>query len=58
MTPDSTKQYGYNRDFLKKIQTLLNSGSKLCDNHCSLSWQARGNGQHQKVIIGFSFGLV
>jgi len=28
MTPDSTKQYGYNRDFLKNIQTLLNSGTQ------------------------------
>lgn len=58
MTPDSTKQYGYNRDFLKKhtkIIELRNVNSAIT---IVPSWQARVMTSTAEGDQGFSFGWI
>ena len=58
MTADSTKQYGYNRDFLKKhtkIIELRNSNSAIT---IVPSWQARVMTSTAEGDQGFSFGWI
>jgi hypothetical protein len=58
MTTDSTKQYGFNRDFLKKhtsIIELKNGNSKIV---LSPSWQGRVLTSTAEGDSGFSFGWI
>ncbi len=58
MTPDSTKQYGYNRDFLKKhtkIIEIRNANSAIT---IVPSWQARVMTSTAEGDHGFSFGWI
>jgi len=58
MTPDSTKQYGNNRDFLKRhvdIIELKNAGSAIT---IVPSWQARVMTSTAEGDSGYSFGWI
>jgi hypothetical protein len=58
MTIDSTKQYGYNRDFLKKYTTIIelkNSTSALV---LVPAWQARVMTSTAEGDSGYSFGWI
>jgi hypothetical protein len=58
MTTDSTKQYGFNRDFLKKHTTVIelkNAGSAIA---LVPAWQARVMTSTSEGDSGFSFGWI
>ena len=58
MTIDSTKQYGFNRDFLRKYATIIelkNADSKIV---LVPSWQARVMTSTAEGDLGFSFGWI
>jgi hypothetical protein len=58
MTSDSTKQYGFNRDFLKKhisVVELKNTGSAIT---LVPAWQARVMTSTSEGDSGFSFGWI
>lgn len=58
MAPDSTKQYGYNRDFLKKytkIIELKNTGSAIT---LVPAWQGRVMTSTSEGDLGFSYGWI
>ena len=58
MSTDSTNQYGFNRDFLKKhteVIELKNAGSAIA---LAPSWQARVMTSTAEGDTGFSFGWI
>jgi hypothetical protein len=58
MTVDSTKQYGFNRDFLKKHTTIIelkNANSAIA---LAPSWQARVMTSTAEGDSGYSFGWI
>ena len=58
MTIDSTKQYGFNRDFLREYATIIelkNADSKIV---LVPSWQARVMTSTAEGDLGFSFGWI
>jgi hypothetical protein len=58
MAADSTKQYGYNRDFLKKYTSVI----ELKNNNSALvlvpAWQGRVMTSTSEGDVGFSFGWI
>ena len=58
MTPDSTKQYGYNRDFLKKYTNIIELRNANSAITIVPSWQARVMTSTAEGDHGFSFGWI
>src|SRR5664280_1187546 len=58
MTPDSTKQYGYNRDFLKKHSKIIEIRNANSAITIVPSWQARVMTSTAEGDHGFSFGWI
>lgn len=58
MTPDSTKQYGYNRDFLKKHTTVIELKNANSAITLIPAWQGRVMTSTAEGDSGFSFGWI
>ena len=56
MATDSTKQYGFNRDFLKKHTTILELRNGNSAITLAPSWQARVMTSTAEGDKGYSFG--